>query len=100
MSTENYYKPYCNQCKQYVHPQVVSSTYISGGRSCVTHKKMCPECGDQVFSQSDVVAYKAEQEAQKKGMRLVLIVLLVCFVPVIIGFIVLIVFVLAMMIPR
>ena len=73
MSTENYYIPYCNRCNKYVRPQVVSSTHVHGAAagvwSTVSHEKMCPECGEQVFSQSDVDAYNAKQKALGKTIN-------------------------------
>jgi len=38
---------------------------------------MCPECGDEVFSQSDVDAYETNQKAAKARSKVVIIVLLV-----------------------
>ena len=68
MATDNYHLPYCNQCKQFVSPQVVSSTHVHGGSvvsSHVTYDKFCPNCGGQVFSQSDIDEYNARKVKNK-----------------------------------
>ena len=81
MSTEDYYKPYCPRCKTYVQPQVVAATSVYGGghvsggigstsvSSTVTYKKMCPTCGEEVFSQSDIDEFTAKRAADKEKAK-------------------------------
>ena len=101
MSTEDYYKPYCPRCKTYVQPQVVAATSVYGGghvsggigstsvSSTVTYKKMCPTCGEEVLSQSDIDQFTAKQaadkeKAKKKKQTVVLILgILTLFMPIV-----------------
>ena len=68
MNPENYYKPFCPRCDKYVEPQVVAAAHVSGGfnnqgvTSRVSIRKMCPICGNQVFSQEDMDAFKAQKQ--------------------------------------
>ena len=82
MNTENYYKPFCPRCNKYVEPQVVSATQVSGGynnqgvTSRVSYKKMCPSCGNQVFSEEDMDAFKVQKQ---KSILLYGILSFLCF---------------------
>ena len=84
MATNEYTQPYCNSCRSYVKPQVVSSTYISGGPqyigSSVTFNKFCSVCGEQVFSQADRDQWQRQRDAEAHSKRLLGRTLLFIFV--------------------
>jgi ribosomal protein S27AE len=91
-NSENYHKPYCPRCKAYVQPQVVSATHVSGGggsvhggyggttpiTSRVTYKKMCPTCGEEVFSQADADSYGEHRKSSAETTILTLGILSLC----------------------
>ncbi|HKR60341.1 MAG TPA: hypothetical protein VJS64_11460 [Pyrinomonadaceae bacterium] len=94
MSTENYHRAYCKLCNDYVNPQVVASTHVYGGGggvgSSVTYAKMCPVHGEEVFSQSDVDAYKRKQ-SQEESTRKAALITVLAIVGAGFGFVVLVV---------
>ena len=83
MQASNYYIPYCERCGTYVKPQVVAETHVGGGpqfiSSSVVHKKFCPNCGEQVFSQEDRHRRQKEREAEIKFNRILGGILLTFF---------------------
>ena len=83
--------PYCWQCKVYVEPQVVGTTETSGGPTIISpdglaytrvfsntkFSKFCPHCGNQVFSEHDVVAERKRQDDETQGTLIASLLVLI-----------------------